>query len=89
LAFHELGRSDESEARMAGLTEKWADTWAFGIARAHAFIGNKEAVLAWLETTMDQQPGALLGNTQSHFFQNLQSAPRWHALLENLGIADD
>jgi len=82
-------RIPESDAALAQLTETFADTAAYQIAEVHAYRGEKDRALEWLERARRQRDGGLAGMRRDPLLANLKEDPRWNAFLHTVGLADD
>lgn len=87
MAHYALGDMKASDQALAELIENWGAPMAFQIAEAHAFRGENDAALEWLQKafeTRDSGLGVLLGNP---VFAGLTSDDRYRALVEDLGLS--
>ena len=98
LAYHDLGKDEESAAALRELTElerKLAESrkgdwdWPYGLARAHAWIGNSDEAFRHLEATAEYFPGHLSDIATNPLFQRIQDDPRWLAFLTSNGLAPE
>ena len=98
LAYHDLGKDEESAAALRELTElerKLAESrkghsgWPYGLARAHAWIGNVDEAIRYLEATAEYTPGHLGDIANNPLFQRIQDDPRWLAFLSSVGVAPE
>jgi TolB-like protein/Flp pilus assembly protein TadD len=85
LALHDLGRLDESAAALERLTEDDAADWPFGLARAHAWLGNADQAFHYLERTLAEAPGYLGGIATHPLFAPVHDDPRWLPFVEKAG----
>ena len=89
IAYHDLGRLDESSAQFAELVELEAAVWPFGLARAYAWIGDADEAFRYLEQTARERPGMLGGVGRHPLFVKLHEDPRWMPFLESVGQAPE
>jgi tetratricopeptide (TPR) repeat protein len=87
LAYHDLGRLDESAAKLDELVELESAVWPFGLARAYAWIGDADEAFRYLERTASETPGFLGGVGRHPLFLKLHNDPRWMPFLESVGQA--
>jgi adenylate cyclase len=87
LAYHDLGRPEESAAMMAQLLPTEAEVWPFGMARAYAWMGNADQAFHFLERTAEQSPGYLGGVATNPLLRKLHEDPRWLPFLRSVGQA--
>jgi TolB-like protein/Flp pilus assembly protein TadD len=87
LAFFELGREPEFEAKFAELREGWIERWPIEIAHVYAWIGRPDEVFPLVEKDIEiNGPGGVMVDP---FFTSLHKDPRWSALLESAGISKE
>jgi len=85
LAYHDLGRYEESAAAMEKLLPTETEAWPFGLARAYAWMGDADQAFQFLEATAASQPGYLAGMAFNPLFTKLRDDPRWMPFLESVG----
>jgi len=89
LAYHDLGRPDESREQLAILLEKSTKNWPFGLARAYAWIGDADEAFRFLEAS-EEVNGPLLGGLGRHpLFRKLHDDSRWMPFLQSIGQAPE
>ena len=59
LAYHALGREQDSNAALAGLIAKHQNEAAYQIAEVYAFRGESDRSFAWLERAYQQRDTGL------------------------------
>jgi tetratricopeptide (TPR) repeat protein len=85
MAYHALGRVQESDAALAKLIEKNQQDWAFNIAYVLAYRGDNDGAFEWLDKAV-QYKDAGLSEIPSHpLFFNLLDDARWQPFLERIG----
>jgi hypothetical protein len=89
MALHDLGRQAEFEAAFAELREQGAEDHAEDIARVYAWIGQADAAFEWLEKSTPVNSIDASFYLREPTFAKLHADPRWHALLERLGLAPE
>jgi tetratricopeptide (TPR) repeat protein len=82
-------RIPESDAALAELVAKYAETGAYQIAEAYGYRNDKDKAFEWLERAHRQRDAGLAILRSDMLLTNLHSDPRWDALLRSLGLADD
>ncbi len=85
LAYHDLGKEEESAAALRELTKMEEEIWPYGLARAHAWIGNFDEAIRYLEATAERTPGHLSDIANNPLFQRIQDDPRWQTFLSSIG----
>lgn len=87
LAHHALGQREASDAALAEMTRRFADDSAFQIAEVHAFRGDNDTAMDWLERAYAQRDGGLTEIRGNPLLRNLQRDPRYRAFLARMGLA--
>ena len=84
MAYHDLGREEESQAALRELTKSEEKVWPFGLARAHAWIGNADEAFHYLEV-MATRLNHLRGAANNPLLAKIHDDPRWQVLLSAYG----
>ena len=58
------------------------------LAILHAWLGDREAALRWLEEAIEARRGAAMWAKVHPAFDELRSEPRFHELLDRMGVND-
>lgn len=82
-------RVPESDAALAELIAKTAETAAYQIAEAYAYRNDKDKAFEWLERARRQRDPGLASLRKDPLMENLHDDPRWNAFLRTMGLADD
>lgn len=86
LAYHDLGREEESAAALRELTKTEEEVWPFGMARAHAWLGNAVESFRYLDATLELGYfGRFGGLATNPLFHRLYGDPRWSTFLSAVG----
>jgi TolB-like protein/Flp pilus assembly protein TadD len=86
LAYHALGRKAESDAALARLITLRADDSAMAIAEIFAYRGENERAFEWLDRAYRQHDSDLRGIKGNPLLKNLESDPRYNALLRKMKL---
>jgi adenylate cyclase len=89
MALHDLGRQAEFEAAFAELREHGAKDHPLEIAVVYAWTGEADAAFEWLEKSTPPNRLDAIYYLREPTFAKLHTDPRWHALLERLGLAPE
>jgi adenylate cyclase len=89
MALHDLGRQAEFEAAFAELREQWAREYPLEIAQVYAWTGEADEAFEWLEKATPPNRIDAIYYLREPTFAKLHTDPRWHALLERLGLAPE
>jgi tetratricopeptide (TPR) repeat protein len=88
LAYHAMKRNSESDAALARYTKARANEDAYGIAVAHAYRGELDQALIWLDRAFLQKDESLWGIKSDPRLVNLDADPRYHAFLRKLRLPE-
>ena len=83
---HSLGNAEASNAALAKLTADYGFNAAYQIAQAHAWRGDGDAAMHWLETALEQNDGGLVEIKYDPLLRSLRADPRYQALLKKLNL---
>ena len=96
IAYHALGQPEESQRALDLLAHGYATTEAYQVAEVHAWRGEKELALDWLERAHRQHDGGLVAVLPwvspvkwNPAFRDLRGEPRFAALLAALDLPAD
>ncbi len=84
---HTLGHDAESRQIIAQLKEKYAVGFAYQIAQASAWRGDKDGAFDWFNRAYDQHDAGLYRIRYDPMLANLHGDPRWAALVKKMGFA--
>ncbi len=82
------GHERESQQLMSELKEKYAVGFAYQIATASAWRGDKDGAFAWLEHAYDQHDAGLYRLRHDSMLASLHDDPRLAALVKKMGFSD-
>jgi len=86
LAYHALGREEESNAALAGLIAKDDTDAAYQIAQVYAYRGESDKAFEWLERAYKQRDPGLPDIKSDPLLKSLHHDPRYAELLKNLRL---
>ena len=86
--YRALGRTDEADAALADLTERFASSHAMKIAEGHAYRGEIDEAFVWLERAYEQRDPLVPWVRGNRLLVNLEDDPRYEPFLERMGLAD-
>ena len=87
LAYHALGRKDESDTALAVLIEKYEKSAPYNIAYIFAYRNEIDLAFEWLDKAEEYKDTGLTDIMNEHLFSNLHEDPRWLPFLERIGYA--
>ncbi len=86
-ALHKMGRLEEAHAVLQELQS--ADSQAAtDIAILYGCLDDKDNAFAWLQRAYEDHDASLRWLRNNLAIENLQSDPRWEALLQKVGVSD-
>jgi len=86
LAYHALGREQDSNAALARLIAKYRTYAAYQIAQVHAYRGESDKSFEWLERAYKQRDTGLPSLNTDPLFKNLRHDPRYTELLKKMRL---
>jgi tetratricopeptide (TPR) repeat protein len=86
LAYHALGREQDSDAALAGLITKYRTYVAYQIAEVYAYRGESDKSFEWLEHAYQQRDPGLPEIKSNPLFKNLRRDPRYAELLKRMRL---
>jgi tetratricopeptide (TPR) repeat protein len=89
LAYHALGRKQQSDKALGELLATFRSTYAYQIAEVFAYRGENDRALEWLERAYKQRdPGLPYFLKGDPLLKNLERDPRYAAFLKKMRLAD-
>ena len=86
VAYHALGREQDSNAALAALVAKYQAYAAYQIAQVYAFRGESGKSFDWLEHAYKQRDPGLPEIKSNPLFKNLRHDPTYTALLKKMRL---
>lgn len=86
LTVQALGREDQADAALRDLITQDGDQAAVQIAEVHAFRGEADEALRWLDRAYDQRDSGLVYLKGDPLFRNLEADPRFRAFLRKMRL---
>jgi len=86
LAYHALGRDQESDAALARLISNHANDSAYQIGEVYAFRGKPDQAFDWLNRAYKQHDGGLGSFKTDLLLNNLRADPRLQDLLRRMKL---
>lgn len=86
LAYHALGREQDSKVALAELIAKYSSNGAFQIAQAYSFRGEPDKSFEWLERAYEQRDAGLSEMKTDPLLKNLRRDQRFADLLKKLHL---
>jgi serine/threonine protein kinase/Tfp pilus assembly protein PilF len=86
IAYAWLGRRDDAVRILEWWKTQRVEDVPYRVARVHAALGDKSEAFAWLETTLETRPLALLQINSDPEFDYLRPDPRFKDLMKRAGI---
>jgi tetratricopeptide (TPR) repeat protein len=86
LAYHALGREQDSNAALAGLIAKHQTLFAFQIAQVYAYRGESDRSFEWLERAYKQRDTGLTEIKTDPLLKNLRHDRRYTEFLKKMRL---
>ena len=86
LVYHAMKRKAESDAALVRATNTYAGHSAYVLAQVHAYRGEFEQALAWLDRAYRQKDVALYRVKGDPLLRNLEPDPRYKAFLRKMNL---
>ena len=88
LVYHALNRKAEADAALRTVTTEGGNDYAYEIAEVHAYRGEVNEALRWLDRLYDRKDSDLSNLKEDAFFKTLETDPRYKALLRNMKLPE-
>jgi len=88
LAYHALGRHQESDAALANLTSLCPKDCAYQIAQVYAYRGEVDQAFEWLNRARNQHDGGLMLIKTDLLLKSLRGDLRYAQMLKRLNLPD-
>jgi TolB-like protein len=88
MAFHDLGRAEESRLAMRQFIGEGKHWLAFQVAEAQAYVGDPDAAFEWLEHSRETRDGGIVYVAGDPFLEPLHEDPRWEPFLVSVGLLE-
>ena len=86
LAYHALGREQDSNAALAALIAKYYTLAPYQIAQVYAYRGQSDKSFEWLESAYEQRDPGLPEIKSNPLFKNLRNDSRYRELLKKMHL---
>lgn len=86
LAYHALGRTNDSQAELEQLIATHKGDCAYQIAEVYAFLGDADHAFEWLERAYDQRDAGLRDLKVDPLLKNLHQDGRYKNLLKRMRL---
>jgi TolB-like protein/Flp pilus assembly protein TadD len=86
LVYHAMKRKAESDAALVRATNTYAEHSGYVLAQVHAYRGELEQALTWLDRAYRQKDVALYRVKGDPLLKNLEPDPRYKAFLRKMNL---
>ena len=86
LAYHALGRGQDSTAALGALIAKYGTNGAYQIAQVYAYRGESDKSFEWLERAYKQRDPGLTDMKTDPLLKNLRQDPRYTEFLKKMRL---
>jgi TolB-like protein/tetratricopeptide (TPR) repeat protein len=88
LAYWAMNRRTDADTALRQLESKFANVSAYDVGTVHAYRGERDAAVTWLERAYRQRDGSMLFLKVDPLLRNLHSNPRYKVLLRKMNLPD-
>ncbi len=88
IIYFAMGRKAESDAALKKAVADEANSWAYGLAEVHAYCGQLDNAMYWLERAYSQKDASLYTIKGDPLLKNLESDPRYKAFLKKMNLPE-
>jgi TolB-like protein/DNA-binding winged helix-turn-helix (wHTH) protein len=89
LAYHAVGRGQDSTAALGALIAKYGTDGAYQIAQVYAYRGDSDKSFEWLELAYNQRDSGMTDMKTDPLFKNLRHNQRYTELLKKMHLPAD
>jgi len=89
LVYHALGKTKEADEALNDFTFKFQKEWSYLLAELHAYRGENDKALQWLETAYQRGDGWLVFLKGDPLMKNLHGDSRYNAFLKKMNLKSD
>jgi len=89
MAYHALGRKDESDTALAALIAKHEKDAPSNVASVYACRGDADKAFEWLNKAVEYGDGGLGEIVTDNLFDKIHADPRWLPFLRKIGKAPE
>jgi TolB-like protein/DNA-binding winged helix-turn-helix (wHTH) protein/Tfp pilus assembly protein PilF len=86
MAYHALGREQDSNAALAELIAKHGSDWAYQIAEVYGYRGQLDKSFQWLERAYNQRDPGLPSIKVDPLLKNLRHDPRYTEFVKKMRL---
>ena len=88
LARYAQGKTQEADAALAELMNRFGTTGAYQVAEVYAFRNDLDRAFDWLEAAYRERDSGLTLITNDPFFANVRGDARWTAFMKKMNLPD-
>jgi TolB-like protein len=88
LAYFALGRKADSDTAVMSLERKFAQSYSYEIAQAHAYRGEIDEAFEWLDHAYQQRERSTTYIKTDQFMTKLRGEPRYKAFLRKMNLPE-
>jgi tetratricopeptide (TPR) repeat protein len=89
LAYHALGKKQESEAALREAKAKYGEIMPYQVALVHAYRGEADEAFEWLDRAYDVRDTGMAWFLRTDpYLANVKSDPRYAALLRRMKLPE-
>ena len=88
LVYWAMDRRTDADMALRQLESKFANVAAYDIGTVHAYRGEADAAVTWLERAYRQRDGGMVFLKVDPLLRNLRSDPRYKVLLRKMNLPE-
>ncbi len=89
MAYHALGRKDDSDTALTALIAKYEKEGPYNIAYVYAYRGEADKAFEWLDKAIEYGDPGLGEIATENLFEKIHADPRWLPFLRKIGKAPE
>ena len=89
LAYHALDKKKEADDVLNDFTERFQNDWSYLLAELHAYRGEKDKALMWLEKAYNKKDGWLVFLKGDPLLKNLKDDNRYKTFMKKMNLTLD
>ena len=89
LAYYAMGKKKEADDALKDFTDRFQNDWNYLLAELHAYRGEKDQALMWLENAYNKKDSWLVFLKGDPLLKNLKDDDRYKAFMKKMNLTLD
>jgi TolB-like protein/Tfp pilus assembly protein PilF len=89
LTYHALDKTKEADEALENFTDKFQNEWSYLLAELHAYRGEADKAMQWLETAYQRSDGWLVFLKGDPLMKNLRGDTRYISFMKKMNLTLD